>query len=283
MVTSYHLSGTVCKATKRACPLKGEGETHFDSPEALIDHIAPNAEINQLMKLEHKNGATPQELVLILEQGHFASGGLGTSLKKSPKKIESRLSRRRVSQALDLKDNSEITALMEKRWKEAEGFDEKELVSLLNEALEDNPDAIEDFAAPLDLTWAKGIKEVSLNIEHPDTINAFMRGGCGQLARKVHQATGWPIAVFTDSGYGDTWSGHIVVKTPKGYMDITGVSENPLSFYGFRAVDTWKEVSSEEELNSVLGKPGKPLEQLETAMVSKIAFKLLEREGFLRD
>lgn len=34
-MAKYHQSGTICRATKRGCPL-GEGELHFDSKEAAM-------------------------------------------------------------------------------------------------------------------------------------------------------------------------------------------------------------------------------------------------------
>lgn len=59
---------------------------------------------------------------------------------------------------------------------------------------------------------------------------AFTNGQCHALAAALHDLTGWPIFGLQDSS--DCFpGGHVIVKSPKGFLDIGGLN----------AKDRWEE------------------------------------------
>lgn len=97
------------------------------------------------------------------------------------------------------------------------------------------------------------IKAVSMNIKpedltpgvlNPVAENAFLYGGCAALAIAIHDETGWPIVMVTDSHNvfdGEAGGGsalHWVVRRPDGlYLDVLGshTEEELLEEYGAEA------------------------------------------------
>lgn len=143
---------------------------------------------------------------------------------------------------------------------------------------------------PFQVSYGSSMRELTLDVDSSHTQNVFMKGYCADFAAQVHRATGWPMAVFTKDPESEFWQGHVAVKTPEGdYLDISGVSSNPTEAFGSEAKKwTETEALNPDELhgqtaNSFGGKIAEKtkLDLLERFVAAKLAFDLLESEGFI--
>lgn len=145
---------------------------------------------------------------------------------------------------------------------------------------------------PFDASYGSSQIDLTLDADSVQAQNAFMRGACADFAAQIHKATGWPMVVFTMDPKSELWQGHVTVRTPNGeYLDISGVSSNPTQPFGAEAKN-WAvtEASNLDELheqtaNRFGGKISekRKLDLLERFVVAKLAYDVLESEGFIED
>lgn len=145
---------------------------------------------------------------------------------------------------------------------------------------------------PFHVSYGSSMREITLDVDSTHTQNTFMKGFCADFAAQVHRATGWPMAVFTKDPESEFWQGHVAVKTPDGeYLDISGVSANPTESFGAEAKKwTVTEAVNPDELheqtaNRFGGKIAEKtkLDLLERFAAAKLAFDVLQSEGFIED
>lgn len=120
---------------------------------------------------------------------------------------------------------------------------------------------------PFHVSYGSSMRELTLDVDSPHTQN-----------------------VFTKDPESEFWQGHVAVKTPEGdYLDISGVSNNPTEAFGSEAKKwTETEALNPDELhgqtaNRFGGKIAEKtkLDLLERFVAAKLAFDLLESEGFI--
>lgn len=145
---------------------------------------------------------------------------------------------------------------------------------------------------PFHVSYGSSSRELTLDADSVQSQNTFMRGACADFAAQVHRATGWPMVVFTMDPKSEFWQGHVAVKTPNGeYLDISGVSKDPTEPFGAEAKSwTVSEAVNPDELheqtaNRFGGKIAEKtkLDLLERFVTAKLAFDVLESEGFIED
>lgn len=186
------------------------------------------------------------------------------------------LSERSVARRLNILPDDALEELIRERFRRG-GYTPREADS----ALKGN----EPFYA-----YYTGNQEITLDPYSARTQQTFLRGACAVFARTVHRATGWPMVVYSDRSVPGYWQGHVTVRTPDGKeLDIRGALDDPLAGFAGTAKWTVTEAKNADELREQTADreedalaERRDLELLERFAVAKLAFEILQDEGYLQ-
>lgn len=237
-----------CQARNEKCPF-GNSLPHFETKEKALEY---------------------NELILKNDYGLFQKFNKNSINEENSKNVK--IDKDLVKMRLNLITDDSLKALVFERWKRG-GYSKKEA--------EDEMDKDRPF-----YVYYTGNQEITLDYNSFSSNHTFSKGACGYLAARIHQATGYPMVVYTEKDGSDLWSGHIAIKIPEEeetYLDITGISSDPSVSYNFK--NCQKDiVYSMEELTKVIGENkynGEHLPRLENFVLSKFSFELLKDNNCL--